>query len=82
MRKQILSVCLSLAILAASGATYGMQASATETAAEGASVIEAVPAAAAPPSSQTDGTMRQNRVPDTDICEKGHPWELYLRLSC
>ncbi|MBQ8985923.1 MAG: hypothetical protein IJ100_01575 [Lachnospiraceae bacterium] len=44
MRKQILSVCLSLAILAASGATYGMQASATETAAEGASVIEAVPA--------------------------------------
>ena len=44
MRKQILSVCLSLAILAASGATYGMQASATETAADGASVIEAVPA--------------------------------------
>ena len=44
MRKQILSVCLSLTLLAASGSMYGMQARASETAAEGASVIEAVPA--------------------------------------
>ena len=44
MRKQILSVCLSLTLLAASGSVYGMQARASETAAEGASVIEAVPA--------------------------------------
>ena len=43
MRKQILSVCLSLTLLAASGSMYGMQARASETAAEGASVIEAVP---------------------------------------
>ena len=44
MRKQILSVCLSLTLLAASGTMHGMQARASETAAEGASVIEAVPA--------------------------------------
>ena len=44
MRKQILSVCLSLTLLAASGSVYGMQARASETAAEGASVIEVVPA--------------------------------------
>ena len=44
MRKQILSVCLSLTLLAASGNMYGMQARASETAAEGASVQEAVPA--------------------------------------
>ena len=44
MRKQILSVCLSLTIMAASGTMYGMQVRASEAAAEGASVQEAVPA--------------------------------------